>query len=516
MGIPSYYGTLISKIPHAIQRKAPSSVSTLLVDMNCMIYHVLREPTMVAIKYSQESRLSWEEKLQSEVCSYLSHIWRSAGSPTHVFVGLDGVVPYAKIKQQRFRRFKSASIQSKTTDASWDTNAITPGTSFMKAMADSLKKTGSKHGWIISDTDEPGEGEHKVLRWLLSTSIPIGPVIVYGLDADLILLCLLAGEHLGSQYPIFLLRESMAFGRLVRSKDSKEVDLAFFQVSILKKALERNTPWTKTQLYDYIFGMSFCGNDFLPTGLSLRIRDDGHSILLACLRDLWASNMHLVTLESGYARPVPSGLQFFTKWMIAQEERLILTTIKRKQSTQLGDNEEENLPLIEQSERPLVMKYQDTLRLRRDWETIYSRLALGDSSLEQREQSVKDYWKGWCWILDYYQGRQVDLEWVYPAGYPPSWRDLQRWFSLAHVNEWVLRDPLKPQEQLALVLPMSSWDLLYNTPYVRLPVILPQYWPKGFALESFGKRFGWECEPMIPMLTPERLRFEIRGMNRHP
>jgi 5'-3' exonuclease len=117
MGIPSYYRTLITKIPHAIQRTAPKGVSTLVVDMNCMIYHVLREPKMMATQYPgiYES-LRWERILQDEVCTYLLHIWRSAGSPVHVYIALDGVVPYAKIKQQRFRRFKSAAARPNRGD----------------------------------------------------------------------------------------------------------------------------------------------------------------------------------------------------------------------------------------------------------------------------------------------------------------------------------------------------------------------------------------------------------------
>ena len=99
-------------MPHAIQRKAPNVTSVLAIDMNCMIYHVLREPKMLAHKFPAELgavRVAWERKLQDEVCSYLTHIWRAAGSPLQVYIALDGVVPYAKIKQQRFRRFKSAA-----------------------------------------------------------------------------------------------------------------------------------------------------------------------------------------------------------------------------------------------------------------------------------------------------------------------------------------------------------------------------------------------------------------------
>jgi 5'-3' exonuclease len=255
--------------------------------------------------------------------------------------------------------------------------------------------------------------------------------------------------------------------------------------------------------------MSFCGNDFLPTGLSLRIRDDGHAILLACLESLWKAGKNLVTFDdAGVARPSKEGLLAFAKWIQGQEERLVLTTIKRKMAARLGENDDDNLPLKEQAERPLIEETGDTreYRLRRDWATTYSRLALGDSSAEQRKARVADFWRGWCWILDYYQGRPVDLEWVYPAGYPPTWRDLHDFCVMPAADDWIVREALKPQEQLALVLPLSSWGLLLKTPFRNLPASMPQFWPRGFRLETFGKRFGWECEPMIPMLAPARLR----------
>ena len=546
MGIPSYYRTLIQRLPHAIQRKAPSTASTLVVDMNCMIYHVLKEPKMEATPYDTQGHLAWERKLQTEVCSYLTHIWKEAGEPKQTYVALDGVVPYAKIKQQRFRRFKGGALVAPiphtstqeayrshgigmataesidgvwgvgATQTPWDKNAITPGTVFMEAMGSMLRETGKKHGWVISDTNDPGEGEHKVLKWLLGQkekgALIEGAVIVYGLDADLILLCLIAGDKLGDAFPIFLLREAMAFGKLVRAEGS--VDLCFFQISTLRDSLQGSpkTQWTKEQFYDYIFGMSFCGNDFLPTGLSLRIRDDGHSILLAGLNELWSKGSNLVSInKESILMPNARGLKAFAFWISRQEERLIITTIRRKMTARLGEDEPDNLPLREQAEKPMIEVKGDQVFLKKGWQSEYCKLAIGEDSLEQRKARVSDFWRGWCWILDYYQGRQVDLEWVYPAGYPPTWSDLVEHFELP-ADDWVLREGLKPQEQLALVLPLSSWSLMLKTPYRDLPTKLPQFWPQGFALESFAKRFGWECEPMIPMLTPGRLRHENRAV----
>jgi 5'-3' exonuclease len=306
----------------------------------------------------------------------------------------------------------------------------------------------------------------------------------------------------------------MAFGKLVRHEGSLEVDLCFFQISTLKESLERGTQWSKEQFYDYVFGMSFCGNDFLPTGLSLRIRDEGHSILLSGLNDMWKRRQHLVTIDSeGVVRPNPVGLKQFALWMSQQEERLILTTIRRKMTARPGEDEADNIAIREQAEKPMIQSMGDNVVLRQNWHSTYCKLALGEDTIEKRKTRVSDFWRGWCWILDYYQGRRVDLEWVYPEGYPPSWSDLVQFFELPQGDDWQEREPLKPQEQLALVLPMSSWGLLLKTSFRSLPAKMPQYWPQGFGFETFAKRFGWECEPMIPMLTPARLRYEYKQLD---
>jgi hypothetical protein len=54
-------------------------------------------------------------------------------------------------------------------------------------------------------------------------------------------------------------------------------------------------------------------------------------------------------------------------------------------------------------------------------------------------------------------------------------------------------------EQLALVLPLSSWSLVPAGPERRLPYVAPHLFPESFGFDSIGRRYFWECESMIPL-----------------
>ena len=97
----------------------------------------------------------------------------------------------------------------------WNTNAISPGTEFMDKLSYKIKsemKTNSLYSSIkiyFSDSYTPGEGEHKILDYIKKNDLD-GNIIIYGLDADLIILSFVAHKH-----NIYLLRESMQFGKPV-------------------------------------------------------------------------------------------------------------------------------------------------------------------------------------------------------------------------------------------------------------------------------------------------------------
>ena len=186
MGIPSYYKKLIDAIPGLVSKHV-EDIQWLFMDFNCLIYHCLHH----APPYTPEAKDAWEATFIECVQTYTLKVIKQVSPKTGVYIAIDGVVPMAKMRQQRLRRFKSAWLTKNEAESKpkWDTNAITPGTAFMDALKkglESMIKKQGKKSWILSSSDEPGEGEHKIIaQWRLNKYN--GNFAVYGLDADLII-----------------------------------------------------------------------------------------------------------------------------------------------------------------------------------------------------------------------------------------------------------------------------------------------------------------------------------------
>ncbi|KAM0747708.1 hypothetical protein T439DRAFT_94876 [Meredithblackwellia eburnea MCA 4105] len=170
--------------------------------------------------------------MMKEIFLYTDRVVSMVRPRKLLVMAIDGVAPRAKMNQQRSRRFRAAQeAKQKEEDRlnaiaeweamgkevsdefknekGWDTNAITPGTPFMILLAKSLrywvaKKLNEDPGWaglevIISDASVPGEGEHKIMDYIRrqrshSSHDPNTKHVIYGLDADLIMLSLATHE----------------------------------------------------------------------------------------------------------------------------------------------------------------------------------------------------------------------------------------------------------------------------------------------------------------------------------
>jgi len=497
MGIPSYFRKIIQAHPGVLKSSNPVA-TTLCFDFNCLIYRCIRSSRLPP--YDSDTSDMWEKLLLAEVCETVKEVWTTAGKPANVYLAVDGVVPMAKIRQQRVRRFKSAWLAGKVATEAWDTNAITPGTAFMDNLTIELNSMASKLGWknAVSGVREQGEGEHKIIRYLRGSDDK--NVIIYGLDADLILLSMLVAEETGKH--IWLLREKQEFGTLVQKSDVQEycyMDIAMLQQKLYIKDYN--------SVLNYVALMSLMGNDFLPHSITHKLSEDGHELVLRELRtmtDAWQL-VRPATAEGKHTINV-SVLKDIAKRWGSDETRRLEQMIQKKQK-------QANAPLREGTDPmeclPLEWNVESVFLKRGElvegWRDIYWKFVHPGANQSVKQHACEEYVRGCQWIIDYYTGLPVNMRWVYPYWIPPLWSDLACISDVAEGGAVNSSAPITPEEQLAMVLPLKSWGLVRGE-LRRVPALIPHMWPRSYTFFSLARKWLWECEARIPVLTAERLR----------
>jgi 5'-3' exonuclease len=498
MGIPSYFRKLASTY-RIVLPQLPVKPGILCFDFNCLIYRCLYSPTLRpfpgADPYEAET---WEGELLTEVVHTVKEVWAAAGSPKHVYIAVDGVVPMAKIRQQRVRRFKSAWLDSQKAIRGWDKNAITPGTAFMDKLTVALQALVKKQGakWVLSSVQEPGEGEHKLLAYLRKNrNLCDAPIVIYGLDADLILLSMLLSEEVSQS--VWLLRERQEFERT----DSDTTEYSFLDVNTLKEKVHV-TDWISC--INYVALMSLMGNDFIPHSLTHKLSDDGHSHILKELLAMKGSDAWLV--DSGGSLNLSVVKAIASRWATEETERMYDMIQKKQKQAQRGVlqgmDPSEGLPLQWNVEQEMLQGK----RLKDTWRDVY--WGWMHPSVD-RASVVNEYVKGVQWVITYYLGQSaktLDTDWIFPYWIPPLWSDIARVSCLPGLALVSPTTPPSPSEQLSMVLPLQSWGLVRDPALRKLPLLCPQAWPASFSFFSAGRRWLWECEALIPVLTAGRIR----------
>lgn len=226
MGIPFLFASLIRHHPSIIKLKPPADY--FAIDMNCLIHNFLLP----------------ENPLESVLTGLKQILLEIPVEYKNIFIAFDGLVPLAKMVQQRYRRFK-------VSDEPFDKRQISPDTPYMRSLELRIKQEFPEIR--VSPTQEAGEGEHKIF---LDMNIHKPQnVIIYGLDADLILLSLQRSEN------IFLMRDG------------------FLDIQELKKNLPINS-----EQFLYLSVLCF-GNDFMPNLGIFSLREHGYERCLSMYKE---------------------------------------------------------------------------------------------------------------------------------------------------------------------------------------------------------------------------------------
>jgi 5'-3' exoribonuclease 1 len=518
MGIPSFYKKLIQTIDGLISIRLSEHPDILAFDANCAIYHIHKKLQTSGVLYDPSNISKYEDSLIKETIKYFVTIIDEVKPTKGALIALDGVVPFAKILQQRRRRFKSIATKKeenlikKSAQPHFDTNCITPGTSFMSKLNSELMKLSKSFETTkgifltVSTSDEFGEGEQKVMSFLRCNDKLFKSYVIYGLDADLIILSML--HSIKHKIQINLLREESEFTHTGSIDKLTFMDIESLTKSLYKKFAYKDQPFHNF-VYDYIGSMNLLGNDFVPHSYSLKIKDEGIEIVQTLLTSFTKTSKPLMNEDFTYNIPI---LQKLFEELGKMEESQILKKILFKNSRTAGffcmTSDPIEKELAKYNDSPLVWKadarFLDTTSttpsLSSDWKTKFNKHILYDS-----KNNIDLYLQSLAFTMNYYIGNEVDNDFYYPYFYAPLFSDIKEVKEITAPIKKSKMKELLPIQQLICVLPEESFYLIekkYHDVLTKYPV----YWPKSFDYFSYGKLFMYECEPIIPILHSSTIR----------
>jgi 5'-3' exoribonuclease 1 len=561
MGIPSYFAHVLKKYPRVIKRLSElPCINNLYLDCNGMIYDVVRQ-----MQFSPDKQAEYEAELLQRICDSIDACIAIMRPTSSVFIAFDGVAPVAKLNQQRERRYKSwylgemesqrrrdMTAQNQKNGVkggrieppkpAWNTSAITPGTKFMNLLHVKLAEhfdasnpaalnarynLSGGAGIIVSSSKEPGEGEHKLFEYIREHAAQHAAetTVIYGLDADLIMLCM---SHLHVSRGIYLYRETPEFVKSINvALDEKEryyMDIPEFADAIVeqltgKPKIKGDTSLDK--IMDYIFICFMLGNDFMPHFPSLNIRTTGIATLLEAYRATIAPDETITRRgnSSGNSIHWPTYKKLVAA-LATQELNLVRKehATRDRQARHMRDTDKEDdvmhdvmmLPMtqrdVERSIDPFNAGWE-----RRYYATLCDIPMDGKTDAAEIAALCRNYLEGMEWTFQYYTRGCVDWKWTYANHYPPLLADLVQHIpdnatrSFLQVNP---KDPIRDVVQLCYVLPKASHALL--PPAVARGLMRSKLASKytddgGHDFKWAYCKFFWECHTDLPALDLREL-----------
>lgn len=467
MGIPFYFHKIVRDFkPLSPCPMRLPNIDYFCLDFNSIIHNCANE---VAATLTAKDEIN-HKIIINRIITHLVSLINIVPAKT-ILVAIDGLCPMAKIIQQRKRRFMNAP--SGNSVKKWDSNIVTPGTQFMKdldaALCEFCSKNKSMFNIIFSPSSDEGEGEQKIFDFLRREYNENSKhkqnekkhCVIYGLDADLIMLSLIEKNHI-----VTLLREKPFFGNLItEKKKSESADYILLNIDKLRQSIHTTYNVTPDE---YVVLCFLLGNDFLPPLSYLSIKDRG-----------------IETVIKSYDNSIP---------LIHNNALNIISLAAVFNNLNTYSNENQVI-----------------------CEDYYSRYF--EKGTHYVHDVTYDYLHGLFWCYNYYFKRtNYSNMWYYPHNYSPKIDTISKYCKSyiytcvnPHTFSESLWDKMRQNSdiQLFLVLPPQCHKYIQSD-YIRnlasdISAGFLHCFPLSFKKETYLKSKEWQYIPLIPKIDLVKL-----------
>lgn len=510
MGIPYYFYTLTQKYKNILCSIKPTTTDIYCIDFNGIIHNSAQDIMKQENLDSEDIEIKIIESVWAKIEYYINTF-----NAKKYIICADGVAPVAKMFQQRKRRYlnvyRSKLDQGFVTKPSWDTNAITPGTSFMNKLNlfvhKKIRYTTHNAEFIYSGSDENGEGEHKIFH-KLKISPENSNIIIHGLDADLIILSLMSHHK-----NIHLMRET-------KDRESNETVYNYLNISNLREAILKEIidlwelkgtastgikgiPYNDNDLIEtYCTMCSILGNDFIPHLLTIDLKTDGiNKLTSATKKSIHEHDLLVINGAINY-----ECLKSIFKYLSKSEDTDIHNICEKYISKKIFNSSDipSDYYALKNKDSLAYYIYNNPSKWHKEYyKEVFANNYTIDSTV--MFNACDNYIKGIFWVYEYYKGNDIDCEWYYPYNYPPTIKDITN-HAIAHETPIINKNVkyVKANVQLLIVLPRESSHLLkYDNKKYMTDIYsgLFHMYPLKYKIQTFLKTHLWECSPILPLIN---------------
>lgn len=595
MGVPGFFTWLLQNkkklgANNLILDNLPYKVEWLMLDTNCLLHpcvaNILEKYTkgQLLIIPTKDLRVQIEQYIWEKIIQCIDDMIEQT-KPEYIYIGIDGVAPIGKILQQRQRRYrflfdKKIKLNSsytideleemitKTTNKSNGIKEpvlplasieLTPGTDYMERInqlmikyVKTLKNRNIK--CIYSSYHDEGEGEHKILQYIKTNieSTSTLPIVIYGLDADLLFLSL----SLGWKYNLYVMREKQIFA-------NKEIDLnevpeynyvEIKQLHILISNLEISTN-------DFIVLCYLIGNDFLPGLLTTDVKKGG----LDKIFKAWNNIKEKLGIQMEYenchnildSEQIQSNIKTIKSYLVEYDPKIkkfhINLYLLKKLFCELSWTEKYiwkninrdkllNQDNLDSDEKEKLLKFKEEDKIiqlskfilgqtsninflkkiefssSEEYYSYYLGINNYDIDNDIIKKMVYDYIKGIEWCIGYYLDICPSWSWGYNFMVTPTIKDIINFFPQTNEQIEIKFSPriLNPVEQLILAIPPQTYKYVIESELIekiKSNKNIGYMFPESFQIDINKEHFFWKCQVKIPIVEYDEFIFQIKKLN---